>query len=262
MCLVLLSYKQQPGYRLVLAANRDEFLDRPTATLDYHFHGESILAGKDLQHGGTWLGLVDNGRLAAITNYRDPVRVIRSAPSRGELVLRFLRSRRTPAEFIQGLAQESKTYNGFNLLLADNRGLYYFSNITGQAKELEPGLYGLSNHLLNTPWPKVERGREMLQNSLIAVSQPDQEEIFSVLRNESRPDDALLPETGVGLEWEKILSPIFIHSSNYGTRSSAVILVTDEGYAEFHERSYAHGEGVREVERKSYALDISQEIAQ
>jgi uncharacterized protein with NRDE domain len=254
MCLILFSYKQHPGYRLVLAANRDEFLKRPTAPLDFHFAGECILSGRDLQDGGTWLGLGAGGRLAAITNYRDPSRVRAAAPSRGEIILRYLRSGLGAAAFIEQFAAEAAGYNGFNLIVADADDLLHFSNTTGEVSNLSPGIYGLSNHLLNTPWPKVAGGRTMLQEILAGADDPDEDALFRLLADTRHPAAALLPETGVGLEWERILSSIFIHSPTYGTRSSSVITITDEGHAEFHERSFDHGDGVHETGRQSFCL--------
>lgn len=259
MCLILLSYKQQSGYRLVLAANRDEFLDRPTAPLDYHFPGESILAGRDLRGGGTWLGLAADGRLAAITNYRDPTRVRTAAPSRGTIVLDYLRSKLAAADFLEEFAAEAKVYNGFNLLVADQKNLLHFSNISGVSTPLGPGIYGISNHLLNTPWPKVAHGRRLLQEALAGKDGLDKAKIFSLLTNDDRPEDGLLPETGVGLEWERVLSPIFIHSPAYGTRSSALITMADNGLTEFHERSYRHENGVRGDGEKSFCFSLTRQ---
>ncbi len=254
MCLIVLAYRQKPGFNLVLAANRDEFLDRPTAPLGYNFADGTILAGKDLRGGGTWLGLGANGRLAAITNYRDPARVTEPAPSRGEILLRYLQSTVTATQFLQGFAEMASRYNGFNLLLADETTLIHYSNITGKTTPLEPGIYGVSNHLLNTPWPKVSRSRELLQRALAENDVIDTDTLFSFLRDTTEPEDSLLPETGVGLEWERRLSPIFIHSPSYGTRSSAVITITDNGEADFYERSYCHKDGVKIDGRKHFSF--------
>lgn len=240
MCLIVFSYRQHPGYRLVLAANRDEFLDRPTAALGYHFPGEAILAGRDLRSGGTWLGLTADGRLAAITNYRDPARVRSAAPSRGAIILNYLRSSLTPDEFVRGLAVEADTYNGFNLLLGDGRNLIHYANVSGRMTVLEPGIHGLSNHLLDTPWPKVVRAGDLLRETLAATDVPDHEAIFTLLTDREEPDEKLLPETGVSPAWERLLSPIFIHGPTYGTRSSSILAISDDGRVEFHERTYRH----------------------
>ncbi len=256
MCLILFSYKNYPGYRLVLAANRDEFLARPTAPLDYHYNGEQILCGKDLRSGGTWLAVGSDGRMGAITNFRDPARVNQSAPSRGRIIPDFLRSDQTAAEYLKNLKRAADLYNGFNLLLADGDQLFYYSNITDQIQKLKPGIYGLSNHLLDSDWPKVNRGKMLFQQCLDSNAELDRDKLFTLLADSSQPPDAMLPETGVGVEWERILSPLFIHSRDYGTRSSAIIGVTDDGEIHFDELSYEHGSEVRAVGRKCFALNV------
>ena len=153
MCLITFAYNHHPGYRLVLAANRDEFLDRPTAPLGYHYPGETILAGRDLRSGGTWLGMDGGGRLAAITNYRDPSRVVNPAPSRGEIILDYLRSGLMAEAFLEKFSARASRYSGFNLLLADCDNLVHYSNVSDRSTRLTSGVYGLSNHLLDTPWP-------------------------------------------------------------------------------------------------------------
>jgi uncharacterized protein with NRDE domain len=263
MCLILFSYQHHPDFRLVLAANRDEFLDRPTLPLDYNFTGEFILAGKDLRGGGTWLALGGDGRLAAITNYRDPARMRSSAPSRGQILLDYLRSKSSAADFLRHFHASAGEYNGFNLILVDQHEMLHFSNITGSITRLVPGIHGLSNHLLDSPWPKVERGRRMLADTLLANGQPNCDEIFQLLQDNQLPDESLLPKTGIGIEWERLLSPIFIHSPGYGTRSSALVTMRYDGSIEFHERTFLHDDGVRKIEDRifSITLDDSEEQA-
>jgi len=257
MCLITLAYNHHPGYRLVLAANRDEFLDRPTAPLGYNFAGEAILAGLDLRGGGTWLGLAADGRFGAITNYRDPARLRTAAPSRGEIILTYLRSGLNAAAFLEGFAGGADRYNGFNLLLGDGRDLFHYSNICARATLLEPGIHGLSNHLLNTPWPKVERARQRLGEVLAGGGEPDHEGVFSLLADRERPADELLPDTGVGLEWERLLGTVFIHSPGYGTRSSSLLTIRDDGQARFLERSFRHDQGVQRDGDRSFRLTLS-----
>lgn len=254
MCLIVFSYRQQPGYRLILAANRDEFLDRPTLPLGYNFCGETILAGKDLRGGGTWLGLAADGRLAAITNYRNPGRLLTSAPSRGGIILDYLRSGLTAADFLKGFEVRAGEYNGFNLLLADNQTLMHYSNISGAGTILKPGIHALSNHLLNTPWPKVVRGRDLLRQVLIDNDGPEREAIFELLADEERPKDGLLPDTGVGVEWERLLSPICIHSPGYGTRSSSLVTIAGDGRVAFDERTYSHDNGVHPAGERRFSF--------
>lgn len=256
MCLILFSFRTIPGYRLVLAANRDEFLARPTAPLAYNCNGEHILCGKDLRSGGTWLAVSENGRMGAITNYRDPGRVMPTAPSRGEIILDYLRSEQSALDFLFSLNNRADQYNGFNLLLAEDDRLFYYSNVTCKIEELGPGVYGLSNHLLDSDWPKVVRGKKLLQQCLENGPDLDVESVFTMLNDSTRPDDAALPETGVGLVWERILSPLFIHSEDYGTRSSAIIRVTENGLVCFDERCYAHGREITESGRAGFTLQI------
>ncbi|MFV0436284.1 MAG: NRDE family protein [Desulfopila sp.] len=246
MCLIVFAYRQHPGYRLVMAGNRDEFLDRPTAPLGYHFPGETIVAGRDLRGGGTWLALAGDGRLAAITNYRDPRRLLPSSPSRGEIIVDYLRSGLSAARYLGKLAVRAADYNGFNLLLGDGQTLFHFSNISAQATLLAPGLYGLSNQLLDTPWPKVVRVKALFRQALGAGPVIDREAIFTLLADAQRPEDELLPDTGVGRRQERLLSTIFIHSPEYGTRSSTLLTIADKGTAELCERSYRH-QGEAEV---------------
>lgn len=255
MCLVFFSYNCTPGYRLVLAANRDEFLDRPTAPLGYFAGGRTILAGRDLQGGGTWLGVSHSGKLAAITNYRDPACLKSSAPSRGEIIPEYLQSEHSAQHFLQEFVTGANIYNGFNLLVADTEGMYYFSNIDGGIVRLTPGVYGLSNHFLDSPWPKVVRGKTRFGAILEQQQEVDHRQLFTLLEDKERPPDEELPDTGVGVAWERLLSSIFIQGSTYGTRSSAVIDVRDDGETTFTERTFIHTGGVRETGRQRFILD-------
>lgn len=256
MCLLAFAYNHHPGYRLVLVANRDEFLDRPTAPLGYHYPGETILAGRDLRSGGTWLGVAADGRLAAITNFRDPSRVMSPAPSRGEIILEYLRSGLQAQLFIEKFSSRASRYNGFNLVLADGEDLVHYSNISDRTTRLTPGMYGLSNHLLDTPWPKVERAKMLLTTTLAVNGPRDREAFFQLLADRHRPEDALLPDTGIGLEWERLLGTICIHSPTYGTRSSSLLTITDTGRAELCERSYRHDDGFQMVGDRSFQMDL------
>jgi uncharacterized protein with NRDE domain len=240
MCLILLSYKQHPVYPLVFAANRDEFYDRPSAPASFWEDRPDLLAGRDLKEGGTWLGITRGGRMAALTNYRDPASVKLQAPSRGWLVQDYLCGRGDTEIFLRKLEKQADQYNGFSVILGDPFHLYYFSNRNGTI-ELTPGLYGLSNSLLNTPWPKVERGKQGLHALLSQTGDPLPEDLFSILRDQARPEDRQLPDTGIGLEWERILSSLFITSPIYGTRSSSLLLVDRQRSVTFMERTYNEG---------------------
>jgi uncharacterized protein with NRDE domain len=237
MCLLFFSYRTTPGYRLVVAANRDEFLARPTAPLGFLDQGRTILAGRDLQGGGTWLGITAGLRFAAITNYRDPAANRPDAPSRGQILLDYLNSEMAVGQYMQTLASKASMYNGFNLILGDARELYYYSNKSEATRLLSPGFYGLSNHLLDTPWPKVVRGKELLRPHMVETDRVEPQVLLNLLSDRHRPPDEKLPETGVGLEWERILGTICIDSANYGTRSTAVITVTEDGVVEFTEKT-------------------------
>ncbi|MDR3559870.1 MAG: NRDE family protein [Negativicutes bacterium] len=243
MCLIVLAYRQHPRYRLIVAANRDEFYRRPTAQAAFWSDQPEVLAGRDLEQGGTWLGTTKDGRFAALTNYRDPAAVLASARSRGELVSDFLRSRMSPAEYLSQVDQTDRCYNGFNLLVGDTSALLYYSNRTGGIEELGSGIYGLSNHLLDTPWPKVTKAKAALAES-VRRDEVASEELFAILGDRTQPPDAVLPDTGVGMEWERMLAPAFIASPEYGTRSSTMVLVAYDGSMQFIERTMP---GNREV---------------
>jgi uncharacterized protein with NRDE domain len=237
MCLLLFAWKMRADYPLILAANRDEFYERPTAAADFWEDVPELLAGRDLKEGGTWLGITRSGRLAALTNYRDPVSWKKAAPSRGHLGTGYLLGKEKAQTYLNRIAPEANRYNGFNLLVGDLSGLFYFSNRGIQAP-LAPGIYGLSNSLLDVPWPKVALGKERLGDLLDKKVRPTSEAVFNLLSDRSIPPDDQLPETGVGLEWERILSPLFIQSPSYGTRSSTVLFVNREGGATFSERVF------------------------
>ena len=238
MCLLFFSYRNTPGYRLVLAANRDEFLKRPTAPLDFIDKENKILAGLDLLGGGTWLGVNRHGKIAALTNYRKKDKIPGNAPSRGNILTSYLSSKSGATEFLKNLSEKSSRYNGFSLIIGDGDNLFYFNNQQNNIKLLSPGFYGLSNHFLDTPWPKLNRGKDLLKPVMVDTDHVDPEKIFALLKDDQRPLDALLPETGVGLEWERLLGSIFIVNPEYGTRSSAVITIGYDGKTIFTEKTY------------------------
>ena len=238
MCLLLLAVQKHPDYKLILAANRDEYYDRPTAPAAFWNEAPHLLAGKDLQAGGTWLGITRQGRIGAITNYRDPASVKTNAPSRGRLVSGFLLGQESPERVLKGLAQEKDRYNGFNLIIGENDQLYWFSHRGQGAQKLSPGFYGLSNHLLDTPWPKVTRSKEAMARLISEEKNPSQEALFQMLHDHMVAADEQLPDTGVGMEWERILSPIFITSPTYGTRSSTIILIDRQLRVTFTEKTF------------------------
>lgn len=249
MCLILLSYEMHPKYRMVLAANRDEYYNRPTAPIGFHGDSSDVLGGRDLKHHGMWLGITRFGRFAAITNYRDPGPNISDAPSRGFLVRDFLTGKISPVNYLEHVKSIGDQYNGFNLLVGDRSELYYYSNRGDDIKKLKPGMYGLSNHLIDTPWPKITKGKSDLGNVLNGKVDINPEDIFDILKDGSCPPDSMLPDTGVDLEWERILSPLFITSEIYGTRSSSIIFIERKGAIKFLERTFIPDGGVSKAEK-------------
>lgn len=234
MCLILVSLTSHPSFPLIIASNRDEFYNRETDPMAWHPKSPAILHGTDLKEGGTWMGITENGRIAALTNHRDPSRIKPDAASRGWIVSRFLEGTDDAPAFAQSLRKEKDRYNGFNLLFGTVDRLYHYSNISDTLTELAPGVHGVSNALLNTPWPKVETGKK----NLTTLERPSDENLFALLGNRAKPDDALLPETGMNLEWERILSPLFIKSEIYGTRSSCLITMDSHRTITATERTY------------------------
>jgi uncharacterized protein with NRDE domain len=256
MCLLVFCYLSNPRYRFIAAANRDEFLSRPTASADYFAGNEEIVCGRDLLAGGTWLAIGSGERFGALTNYRDPALLQREAPSRGDIILNYLTGTLSAEDYLRGLQHIAHRYNGFNLVLLDAHGAYYYSNITNKIMALGPGLYGLSNHLLNSPWPKVERAKELLRPLLVTGQSVEVEEIFATLQDSWRPDDSLLPQTGIGTAWERYLSSMFIVAPNYGTRSSSVVTIEHKGRTTMYEQTYDHSnEEVKIDDLRRFTLD-------
>jgi len=258
MCLILLSYKLHPHYRLILAANRDEFYNRPTAPLNYWTDHPDVLAGRDLKGSGTWLGVTRAGRIAAITNYREPASQMENAPSRGILIRDFLTGTASPQQYLEAVSKMRRAYNGFNLIAGDPSGLYYYSNRAARIRQLQPGLYGISNHLIDTAWPKIQRGKDLLHGQLRGRERIDIQKIWEILADRSQPPEAELPDTGVGLEWERILSPLFIISADYGTRSSSIVLIENSGRVTICERTFSRaGNEIKAGETRKYSFMIN-----
>jgi uncharacterized protein with NRDE domain len=238
MCLLVAAYRLHPEFPLIVAANRDEFFHRPTAPAHYWDNDSGILAGRDLEHGGTWMGVSKTGRFAALTNVRDPKAFRADAKSRGLIVSNFLASKKTPAEFLMRLASECGDYNGFNLILGGEKPLFYFNSVTKKTIALAPGIYGLSNDQLDTPWPKVTRAKVGLAQSLSKESTALETTLFDLLRDNTKAADSELPDTGVGIEKERWLSPIFIRAKEYGTRCSTLLLTRRDGEVQYIERTF------------------------
>ena len=244
MCLLIFAHKVYPGYPLVLAANRDEFYARETAPSAFWTEHPNVLAGTDLQAGGTWMGISRHGRFAAITNYRDPAATKGAPRSRGELTLDFLTGSLSPPLFLGEVAKRASEYAGFNLLLGDGEYLWHFSNrgkvggCTPNSPEmLRPGIYGLSNASLNTPWPKVELGKQRLAQ-LIGGARPNHDTLLSLVNSRQQASAEQLKLNGMETEMEQVLSAQFIQAGEYGTRSSTTLWTSDAGEVNWRELSF------------------------
>jgi len=239
MCLILLAWHAHPDYPLVVAANRDEFFVRLAAPAAFWAESPQVLAGRDLEAGGTWLGVSRTGRFAAVTNYREGRRQIAGAPSRGALVADFLAGNEAPESYLERLAARAAEYNGFNLFVGDGQHLGYYANRGAAPCWLAPGIYGLSNHLLDTPWPKLATAKAAFAGALGDL--PAEAAFFDLLADQEIVPDTHLPETGVPLEWERILSAVFVNSPDYGTRASTLLTMRKDGLLTLIERSFGAG---------------------
>ena len=233
MCLILFAWRPGHAVPLLMAANRDEFYARPSLPLGHWDDLPGVYGGRDLQAGGTWLGLGPQGRFAALTNVRDPQQPL-GTRSRGELPTGFLASAQAPGDFLNQLTMQAGAFSGFNLLLGNSRELWHYNSASGAPQQLCAGIYGVSNADLNSPWPKLLRARHRLEQALLA----DDESLFALLADAHRPADAELPETGVGLEIERLLSSVFIASPSYGTRASTLLKVHADGTRQIRERCF------------------------
>lgn len=253
MCLIVLALDAHPDWPVVMAANRDEFFARPTQPAQFWPEQPDLLAGRDLEQGGTWMGVTASGRIAAITNFRDGTRPRGSGRrSRGLLVSDFLASNVGVEAFTEALARTADDYDGFNLLLGARGRFVHFSNRSGVTTPLTAGIYGLSNHLLDTPWPKVERAKAALRDALDAPPSALPARLEALLADDARAADHALPDTGVSREWERVLSSVFIQTDAYGTRASTTVTIDRTGSIEFIERSF--GAGGAPIDRRAFRL--------
>mgnify|MGYP001234678241 FL=1 len=233
MCLIVVGWRVHPDYPLVVAANRDEFYARPTAIAARWPDVPQIIGGIDLEAGGTWLGITESGRFAAVTNVREP-NMAKAASSRGALTRDFLLADLPAGDYAAQI--EGSHYAGFNLLLSDGESLLYCSNRDGEPRALPPGIYGLSNHLLDSPWPKLVQARQRFTAALQHL--PEEAAFFELLADQTIVEDDKLPQTGVPLEWERLLSAVFVKSENYGTRASTLLWQGSDGTLKLHEQSF------------------------
>lgn len=260
MCLITFAYRSHPEYSFILLANRDEFYQRPTLDMAYWQDSPEILAGRDLEQGGTWLGINKHGNFATVTNYRDGRKRDNHVRSRGHLTRDYL-SRRTHAQdFLHTLEAEQDTFGAFNLLLGDRHGLHYLSNRGAAAQTLSPGIYGLSNALLNSPWPKLLKVRDGLRAHMKS-SNINTNHLIELMQDSGEAHDHLLPDTGISHDWERRLSACFIQSPEYGTRATTLLMQKPDGHTYVREQTYEpQGSGkVAEYQLALPPIGISQE---
>lgn len=256
MCLILFAHRVVPGAPLIVAANRDERFDRPAQPAAIWEDHPDILAGRDLVAGGTWLGVSRLGRFAALTNFRDPETHRAEAPSRGELVQAFLTGRMSPRDYAGRVAREAHVYNGFSLLAGDGRDLWFFSNRGGAPAEVDPGVHGLPNNLLDAPWPKVVKGRAGLAQLIRAPFEVAA--CLALLDDPTPAPDAELPQHGRGIASVRRRSGLRIMGPHYGTRCSTVVRITAEGTIDFAERTFrADGSVAGEVRYRLGATAVA-----
>ncbi len=235
MCLILLALKKHPDYPLIIAANRDEYYTRASRSLNWWPEDPQLLGGQDLESGGSWFSLNRAGHLAAVTNYREAGDNLPQRPSRGILVRDYLQQKHSDWRY--WLERNAQDFNGFNLIYGKWDQLNWFSNRGGQNSPLQSGIYGICNSLLDTPWPKVERGKQLMQQILNQQSFTP-EDLLQALQDKQMAPDNELPDTGIGQHFEKILSPLFIRTETYGTRSSTVLLINQEQQVQIVERNW------------------------
>ena len=260
MCLILIAHRADPRYRLVLASNRDEYFRRPTAPADYWSAAPHVLGGRDLDQGGTWLGVATDGRWAAVTNFRDGTAPEPGARSRGALVAGYLCDSTQAQAYVAAVDHSGHQYHGFNLLAGDRAGVHYVSNRHEGPMMLAPGVYGLSNHLLDSSWPKVERGKRALREALARPAGCDAliETMLAALADRSIAEEHALPSTGISTDWEKRLSAAFIGAPGYGTRACTVLLIDQDGEVHFRERSF--GERGELIEDRRYRFALAHDL--
>lgn len=258
MCLILFARQQHPVYSLVMLANRDEFFQRPTQFAQYWTDAPHILGGRDLDHYGSWLAVDRQGRFAAVTNYRDVSEKKPSALSRGKLISNYLQGNAAAKDYANELLGVRHQYAGFNLLVGDKHSLYFLSSRVSRPEELAAGVYALSNAELDSPWPKAEIGKSVLQQQLTSSGFPDKERLFALLADQRQAEDSTLPDTGISLEWERKLSAIFVRAGDYGTRASTIMSISKEGELDFTERNFDIGG--KQINTQHYQFQIEANI--
>jgi uncharacterized protein with NRDE domain len=254
MCLILFAYRQHRDYPLILIANRDEYYARPTR--DAHWWDEApVFAGRDLEAGGTWLGISRGGRFAAVTNVREPGGMKPGKKSRGALTQNFLSGDATPKAYLQELTPHDRDYAGFNLLLGDDQGFWFHSNRDHGVRRIDPGIYGISNGTFDEPWPKLSSGRRelvaLLEGEVIAA------ELMEILTDHQVAADHELPQTGVALDIERMLSSRFIRSPEYGTRACTVLTIDRHDRVDFSEQNFRDAEHAGDLRHETFTLETT-----
>lgn len=241
MCLIAFQLQSHPTYKLVMMANRDEAYARPTAPAQFWSDYPNILAGRDLEQLGTWLGVNKQGKVAALTNYRDFTLPQTGKRSRGQIISSYLESDQPAQRFMEQLHANRTDYAGCNVLAGSADEMFYYSNVEQSIKPIKPGTYGLSNALLDTPWPKVDRTKALLADYMEHTDIIDPDVLFDLMQRAEPFPTAQLPDTGVGEALENLLSSIFIRSEEYGTRCTTVLTIDNEDLVNFEERTYEKG---------------------
>ena len=255
MCLIVIAWHAREDLPLVVAANRDEWRDRPAQAAHWWRDQPRIYGGRDLKAGGTWMGVTREGRFAAVTNFRDPSDKRSTALSRGILATEFLLGNESPARYLSNLSGRAHEFNAFNLILGDRASLFYYGSRDGTPRAIDPGVHGLSNHVLDEPWPKVIRGCTAMEMALIDADPAPR--LFDMLSDAKPARDDELPHTGVGIEWERRLSPPLITGAEYGTRCSTVLVLARDGTARFEERTRGPDGRVEGAVAERFALDAA-----
>jgi uncharacterized protein with NRDE domain len=242
MCLAIIAFNSLTDWPLIVIANRDELHSRPTLPAGPWSDASNILGGRDLNAGGTWLGMTTSGKLALLTNFREPGRHDPIAPSRGLLTDQYLRGESTAKSFARDVQNHYHSYNGFNLLLGDGSDLWYCSNRSDvPVQQVKSGIMGISNASLDTPWPKLKRTRNAVSALLsqhILSAPPDPASFFDIMQDTRSASFSELPQTGVGPEREKLLGSPFIKNERYGTRCITLIMQRSDGLVRFHEKRF------------------------
>jgi uncharacterized protein with NRDE domain len=250
MCLILFAWQQHPDYPLIAIANRDEYYARPSR--DAHWWEDAdIFAGRDLEAGGTWLGVNRRGHFAAVTNVREPGGMQPGKRTRGELTRDYLAGSDDAEAYLRKLARHDQDYAGFNLTLGDTSGLWFYSNREQKIRRIEAGVYGVSNGAFDEPWPKLRSGRAELSTMLDGALRHDR--LMEILTDHRTAEDHELPDTGVALDIERLLSSRFIRSTGYGTRACSVVTFDREQHIEFSEQNFIDAEHAGALRQESFA---------